>query len=104
MYSWVMKLDANARRRISRRASAIARRESPTGTVAPAFVIRAAIECGFGTLSRTLTDGVRGQKACGLVLSDAEWQGAILAMESVGSLYCSEGRWVYVEREEQMAA
>ncbi len=86
------------RRRIAALARSIARRESPTGTVAPAHVVRAAIEAGWGTLSRTLTDGLRGQRACGHVRTADEWQASIEAMVAGGDLYTSGGRWVYVER------
>lgn len=86
------------RRRIAALARRIARAESVTGTVAPSHVIRAAIEAGWGTLARTLTDGLRGQRACGMVRTADEWQASIEAMLAGGWLYVSGGRWVYVER------
>lgn len=90
--------------RIANRARVIARRESPTGTVAPAYVIRAAIECGAGRPGAPLTRALQGQKAYGVVLSAEDWRESIAAMIAGEHLYTSGGRWVITESAERPAA
>ena len=94
-----MKPTAAEHRAIAARAKRIAatvRPWAPTA-VSPADVIRAAIEEGWGTVARTLTEGTEGQRVCGHRPTADAWKASIQAMMAAGCLYTSGGRWVLAD-------
>lgn len=74
-------------------------------TVAPAHVIRAAIEQGYGCPAKPLTTALAGLRVAGCVMTADDWQDAVLAMLAGRYLYIGHGgRYMVDPSAAQVAA